>query len=438
MSKVSKEELAQRMQLPLEEKIEWAVQKILDYYLHYKGQVYLTFSGGKDSQIVMEIINRMYSGEYNKYFKEIPFEYGLTADTCFKYGRIPIVFSDTGLEKPEVRRHALSFEGVERLVPDRKFKDVVQNEGVALASKIQDRAIREINFDDTPRNLTTRTFTLTGVMPSGKKTQAKIPSRYYHLIDKEKVKQLIIDNKNSDRCNPAIDNLDPEDFGEAPKFKISDKCCKYFKKDPFHKYEKETKRKPITGTMAIESNQRRFAYLKSGCNTFDEEGSPMSRPLSIWTPRDVWDFHDKEESVKLAECYYDKDFEYRGQAVKVNGSEREGCMFCLFGVEQEEERKNRGDLKFNRFEKLAITHPRQHQFLINQLGFDEVLDSIGVSHTPEVKYTVDSLKDLLMTKGIFDKEIAHNQWFEIVQVLNNNEGTEDELIESLNKTRGIK
>ena len=37
------------------------------------------------------------------------------------------------------------------------------------------------------------------VMPSGKKTQAKIPSRYYHLIDKEKVRQLIIDNKNSEQ-----------------------------------------------------------------------------------------------------------------------------------------------------------------------------------------------------------------------------------------------
>ena len=66
-----------------------------------------------------------------------------------------------------------------------------------------------------------------------------------------------------------------------------------------------------------------------------------------------------------------------------------------------------------------------------------MLNSIGVSHTPEVKYTVDSLKDLLLSKGIFDKEIAHGQWFEIVQVLNDNEGTEDELIKALNKTRGI-
>ena len=431
MSKVTKDELAERMQLPLEEKIEWAVQKILDYYLHYKGQVYLTFSGGKDSQIVMEIINRMYSGEYNKYFKEIPFEYGLTTQTCFKYGKIPIVFSDTGLEKPEIRRHALSFEGVERLVPDRKFKDVVVNEGVALGSKRHARSIREINFDHTPRNLTTRTFTLTGIMPSGKKTQAKIPSRYYHLIDKEKVRQLIKDNKNSDKCNPAIDNLNPDDFGEAPKFKISDKCCKYFKKDPFHKYEKETGRKPITGTMAIESNQRRFAYLKSGCNTFDKEGSAMSRPISIWTPRDVWDFHDRDKNVKFAECYYDKDFEYRGQAVRVNGSEREGCMFCLFGVEQEEERKNRGDLKFNRFEKLAVTHPRQHEFLIKQLGFDEILDSIGVSHTPETTHTVDSLKQAIYNEGFGNLGLSEDQYKKTVELLNSGKWGFSDMIKTL-------
>ena len=430
MSKVSKDELNERLQYSLDLKVEWAVQKILEYYLHYKGQVYLTFSGGKDSQVVLEIVNRMFEGKYNHYFKEIPYEYGLTAKNCLKYGKIPSTFADTGLEKPEVRKHALSFEGVTRLVPDRKFKDVVVEEGVALGSKRHARSIREINFDHTPRNLTTRTFTLTGVMPSGKKTQAKIPKRYYHLIDKEKVRQIIIDNKNSDKCNPAIDTLDPEDFGKAPTFKISDKCCKYFKKDPFHKYEKETKRKPITGTMAVESNQRRFAYLKSGCNTFDGSGNSMSRPLSIWTPKDVWEFHDRE-GIRFAECYYDHDTEYRGEAVKVEGSDREGCMFCLFGVEQEEDRKNQGKLQYNRFEKLAITHPRQHQFLIKNLGFDEVLDSIGVSHTPD--YTAANIKTIVTSEDSIP--LMDSTLQAVADAINNNEGTVEEFVDSLIKTK---
>lgn len=381
MSKVSISEYNNRLRLPLELKVEWAVQVILEYYLHHKGQVYLTFSGGKDSQVVLEIIKRMFSGEFKKYFKDRPYDFGLDPENCMIYGNIPYFFADTGLEKPEIRRHARSFEGVEVGRPSKKFNEVILSEGVAVGSKRHARAIREINWDYTENNLTTRTFTLTGIMPSGKKTQSKLPKKFYHLIDKERVKDIIEDNLKLENPNPGIHLLDPEEFGTLPTFKISDKCCDYFKKEPFHKYERETGRKPITGTQAIESSQRRLSYLNTGCNTFSG-GKSMSRPLSIWTPRDVWDFHDKYK-IRFAPCYYDSSTEYKGQAVHVEASEREGCMFCLFGVEIEEAMKKRGEISMNRFEKLAVTHPRQHEYLMKDLGFEEVCDSIGVSHTPK-------------------------------------------------------
>ena len=50
------------------------------------------------------------------------------------------------------------------------------------------------------------------------------------------------------------------------------------KKNPLHKYEKETGFKPIIGTMACESKQRKSHWLHDGCNAFDKK-NPSSQPI---------------------------------------------------------------------------------------------------------------------------------------------------------------
>ena len=51
-------------------------------------------------------------------------------------------------------------------------------------------------------------------------------------------------------------------------------------------------------------------------------------------------------------------------------------MFCGFGCHLE---------KYpNRFQRLAKTHPKQYDYIINKLGFGEVLDFIGVEYKPNV------------------------------------------------------
>ena len=62
-----------------------------------------------------------------------------------------------------------------------------------------------------------------------------------------------------------------------PKHTI--KCCNVMKKEPAHRYEKETGRKAILGQMADESRLRTQQWLKNGCNggcywcgKFDKKG----------------------------------------------------------------------------------------------------------------------------------------------------------------------
>ena len=71
--------LKQRQSLPLHLKVELSKNRIKQFYEHFDGQVYVSFSGGKDSTVLLHLVRSLYS-------------------------EVPAVFVDTGLEYPEVRK----------------------------------------------------------------------------------------------------------------------------------------------------------------------------------------------------------------------------------------------------------------------------------------------------------------------------------------------
>ncbi|MCR2796159.1 phosphoadenosine phosphosulfate reductase family protein [Enterobacter kobei] len=77
MTPNEKQKLLQRQSLSLDAKIEMTKRRIRDFYDHFDGEVYQSFSGGKDSTVLRHIIMSM----------------GL---------KMPFVFSNTGLEMPEI------------------------------------------------------------------------------------------------------------------------------------------------------------------------------------------------------------------------------------------------------------------------------------------------------------------------------------------------
>ena len=79
-------------------------------------------------------------------------------------------------------------------------------------------------------------------------------------------------------------------------FRISNRCCDIMKKRPMGKL----KEKPIIATMTEESANRKTAWLKTGCNSF--EGKIASRPMSFWTKQDILQYI-KKYKVKIADCY---------------------------------------------------------------------------------------------------------------------------------------
>ncbi len=225
MNKHTVADLKQMQSLPLDIKIEMTKRRIKEWYEAFDGNVYVSFSGGKDSTVLLHIARQMYPD-------------------------IPAVFVDTGLEYPEIRDFVKSIDGATWLRSKMNFREVIETYGYPLVSKeISER----IYFARKGRKEALMAFE--GKTVDG--TESKYRQRY------KKWRPL---------CNSNVP--------------ISHKCCEIMKKEPAKSYEKETGRKAIVATMACESVMRQTQWLKTGCNAFDS-ARKISTPLAFWTDQDI-------------------------------------------------------------------------------------------------------------------------------------------------------
>jgi 3'-phosphoadenosine 5'-phosphosulfate sulfotransferase (PAPS reductase)/FAD synthetase len=311
-------ELQQMQGLDLEVKVLKTKQRIKEWYEAHDGNVYVSFSGGKDSTVLLMIAREMYPD-------------------------IPAVFIDTGLEYPEVRDFVKTWDNVVTLRPKMGFKEVIEKYGYPVISKEQAQYIASVRNckDKTGKTYNQR-------MNGNRWGRGKVSEKWKFLID-------------------------------AP-FKISDKCCDVMKKKPAKDYEKATGNHPIIGVMACESSKRVQDYLKVGCNAFDAK-RPMSRPMGFWTEQDVLEYLKirGDNIVGIDGNHISTAFLYAtvyGDIIEVDGKlcttecDRTGCVFCLFGITQ-----GKGE---NRIQRLQRTHPKLHRFCLDGLGIREVLKYIGV------------------------------------------------------------
>lgn len=107
----SREQLKEYQSLPLELKIELTKQRIKEWVSYYgEDKVFISFSGGKDSTVLLDIIRSIYEN-------------------------IPAVFFDTGLEFPEIRQFVSKVDNVEWLKPEKTFKEIICEYGYPFISK---------------------------------------------------------------------------------------------------------------------------------------------------------------------------------------------------------------------------------------------------------------------------------------------------------------
>lgn len=169
----------------LERKIQVAQARIIDWYQAWNGAVYISFSGGKDSTVLLDLVRRIYPN-------------------------VPAVFCDTGLEYPEIRDFVKTKDNVEWIKPIRynckkraympiNFRQVIMEYGYPLISKEQSQFIREFR---TTKSDKLKTLRIEGNL----KGRGKISKIWMPLA-----------------------------YSDIP---VSEKCCNVMKKTPAKVYEK--------------------------------------------------------------------------------------------------------------------------------------------------------------------------------------------------------
>lgn len=292
-------ELKQMQSLPLQAKIQMTRRRIMEWVYEFgEDGVYVSFSGGKDSTVLLDIVRK-------------------------DYPNIEAVFVNTGLEYPSVRQFALSKENVTELRPTMNFRDVIIKYGYPIISKEVSQTVCE--------------------------AQASIRSgsgKYTYRLKK-------LDGVSTDKeGNLSSYNIPQWKFLLDAPFNISHKCCDVIKKNPSKRYEKSNKKTAIIATMADESRLRKEKWLRNGCNAWKLK-RPQSNPMSFWTEQDILTYIHTY-NLAIAEAYgqivvkndgingqvniYDYLEDYRDCQYETTGCKRTGCIFCGFGITQDKQR----------------------------------------------------------------------------------------------------
>lgn len=241
--------------------------------------VYISYSGGKDSSVLLDIARS-------------------------DYPDIKAVYCDTGLEYPEVKAFVKKTNNLEIIKPKQTFKQVVTKYGYPIISKEQAHYIYDLRNSKSQKTINIR-------LNGDANGNFKLSKKWRFLLD-------------------------------AP-FKISHLCCRFMKKQPLQSFVGQRDVVSILGTRATESRLRRTDYIHNGgCNSFDSK-HPKSQPLSFWTEQDILQYIKQKKikiPPVYGEIIEDKKqisfFDNNPPKLKCSGVSRTGCIFCGFGCHIEE------------------------------------------------------------------------------------------------------
>lgn len=360
-----------------ERKVAVTQTKILEVCLRTNYKVAVSFSGGKDSAVLLDIVARCWAADSDR------------------SGNTPlvVVFADTSNEFAGMRKFVKEYckfiEAKHGIVVDlhivkgeKTYFEVLKDSGYPVGSKRISKQVQTIRkwlalsgvqWDGIKDNLdsgieSAEFLRLFGAPPSvvlyltGIK-QNNEPSRNYKLS----------------KCwRPLI---------IAP-FEVSPDCCEILKKAPMKIIQKELGLSPIIGEMAADGEQRRKSYLQTGCNAF-KNGKAVSKPMGFWLEKDVLWYHERFQLPHF-HSYGDLVRDEETGELHFTGEQRTGCKLCLFGC-QFKDRKAQ-------FERLYETEPQMVDYAFRSreekgLGYREVLEYINKNCKCDITIPEQAVKE---------------------------------------------
>jgi 3'-phosphoadenosine 5'-phosphosulfate sulfotransferase (PAPS reductase)/FAD synthetase len=270
----TREDLKYYQSLPLDLKIAKTKDNIREFVREFGvDDVYVSFSGGKDSTVLLDIARKMYP-------------------------EIEAVFVNTGLEYPEIQKFVKTFDNVRVVYPKKAFRQVISEYGYPVISKEISHALYSARNGAV---WATKKMTGKNMQSNGEK------SRF-----------------NYEKYEPLM-HVD---------FKIADRCCDIMKKSPLKKIKKMPiiatmaeesalrlqkwlqhgcnffdGKRPVSNPMSFWRQQDVLKYIK-------QNNLPIS---SVYG-----EIYEKDGQTSL----FDTE-------LCTTGCDRTGCIYCGFGAHLE-------------------------------------------------------------------------------------------------------
>ena len=283
-----------------------AIMGIIATRLLRNGKAICSYSGGSDSDILIDLIERT-----REWFPSVP--------------PVKYIFFNTGLEMQATKDHVKEISKkygveIEEIRPKIGIVQAVRKCGVPFASKIFSDRLSTWQKKEIPLSIAVE-YEQAAFKP------AKYKELEQRFPNSKKVLQFFCScDKLGNPLPPrqtTISNLKYFDeflYQNPPDFKISAKCCDYCKKQPAHQAQKDYKM-IITGERYTEGGMRsilRGVDFSDDGNTmcFYTQGSQYRfRPLYYVNDKDK-EWYKERYGIKYSDAY------------EVYGLKRTGCCGC--------------------------------------------------------------------------------------------------------------
>lgn len=362
-------EIIEAQKESLEDKIKFSVG-VLSFALNLgKHAKCIAFSGGKDSEVVADLIERFLPEQFQNVhcvFGNTGIEFPESLKFAREYGKKHFGerFHETKLSKLEEDELKYTFarQLVDELEKENALDEILKPDGKLKGQKALINAALKRGYKLTKNNCyfagQSKTFAYC-VEQYGAPLLGKSASKLdAHRINIECFLKYSQSETERDELK--------EYYSILRECKFSQHCCKLLKKDPSEKLQAELDTDVIIkGLMASESHTRMTSISTRGC-IFESHRDHITdgpfyhvNPIAFWTDDDIWDYIHKY-NLEYSPLY---DITYIAEDGTEQHIKRNGCIMCGTDIAY----------KDNHLAILRQTHPKAWQTCMKTFGYEQEL-----------------------------------------------------------------